>query len=120
AILAGLKRQGIEICELSDETDLKNWLKKRNQPARSLLMAFAYNDHKKVRRICESVNLEAPGLQTILSLQGLNPEHFSDLIGKKFDSLIMPNAKTSATLKNILTHLSSHAKPKGASMQDNE
>ncbi|MCH8473729.1 MAG: hypothetical protein LAT55_00695 [Opitutales bacterium] len=105
AVLAGLRRQGIEICELSDETDLKDWVEKQTEVPRTLLMAFAYHDHKRARRTCESLELDAPGLQAILSLQGLDPEHFSDLIGEKFDSLMMANAKPSANVKKIVTHL---------------
>lgn len=109
AVWAGLERRGVEVNALSNEAELRRWLSEETDAPRTLLMAFAYHDHRAARRMCESIDLSVPGLQTILSLQGLNPEHFSDLIGEKFDALMMANAKPSASVSKILKHLKTAA-----------
>ena len=105
AVQAGLERHGVKVDGLRNEAELQRWLSQKTDAPRTLLMAFAYHDHREARRLCESMDFRIPGLQTILSLQGLNPEHFSDLIEEKFDALMMANAKPSVSVSKILHHL---------------
>ena len=69
-------------------------------------MAFAYHEQGKARRICESLELKSNNLQAILSLQGLNPVHFSDLLEDTFDQLLMSNSQPSDCVNAIIAHLS--------------
>jgi signal transduction histidine kinase len=110
AVLAGLERRGVKVCEIADEVDLRDWAGQQDSGQRTLLMAFSYNEHKKARLIAESFEPNTCGLQAILSLQGLNPERFSYFIGDKFDHLMMANAKPSITINKILNHLSTALK----------
>jgi signal transduction histidine kinase len=106
AVVAGLERKSISVKRLAYEAELKDWLSEETTQPRTLLMAFAYHEQSKARRVCESIEVDSKNLQTVLSLQGLNPDHFSDLIEHKFDLLMMANAKPSVCVTKIVNHLS--------------
>ena len=106
AVVAGLCRRGVEIEEFDNVSDLENWLAACGDEPRTVLMAFAYHEQGKARRICESLELKSNNLQAILSLQGLNPVHFSDLLEDTFDQLLMSNSQPSDCVNAIIAHLS--------------
>ncbi|GEM_PF-2124320 len=106
AVLAGLCRRGIEVDELTEVSDLESWLAACSNKPKTVLIAFAYNEQSKVRGVCESIDLKSNNLQAILSLQGLDPVHFSDLLEGTFDQLLLSNAQPSECVETILEHLS--------------
>lgn len=106
AVVAGLCRRGVEVETFDAISDLQSWLAACGDEPRTVLIAFAYHDQSKVRATCEALELRSAHLQSILSLQGLNPVHFSDLIGAPFDQLLMSNAQPSDCVNAIIAHLS--------------
>lgn len=105
AVVSGLERKGLAVKRLAGEAELGEWLAEGTETPRTLIMAFAYHEQTKARRMCESFEVGSDNLQTVLSLQGLNPEHFSHLIDRKFDILMMANSKPSVCVSDIVSHL---------------
>lgn len=104
-VLAALEKRGVGVRLLASEAELFAWLEQGGTAHRALLMSFAYDERATASDLCELMDLNGEGLLPILSLQGLDPDLFSHLIGSKFDSLLMANSEPSACVSQIIDHL---------------
>ncbi|MCZ6671921.1 MAG: ATP-binding protein [Verrucomicrobia bacterium] len=89
---------------LEEEEAVESWLENGRDEPRVLISVMSQSARLS-RQLCSRLSFDQKNLLSLLVLKGLNPDHFSDFIGKTFDECYTSSSEPSQCFRRIIDFL---------------